>query len=488
MPPEILRHIIDGTPRPSETGKSIPIVSPLTGNVSHEIARGGPVEANLAVKSSRVAGETWRKVPRHERSEILRHISKNILDHREDLARQIVSEVGKPLREARIEVERAASVFSMSADAVRHETGRSYPADAYPYPPGNERRMIWTRREPLGVVVAISPFNFPLNLLSHKVAPALAAGNTVVAKPASFGAGVGVALAGIALDSGLPPGVLNVVLGSGGEVGMSLVTHPAVRLVTLTGSVDTGRRVAERAGAGGKKVLLELGGMDPMIVFEDAPLDPAVDAAVRGTFAFSGQVCTATKRLLVASPVLDRFLEAFSAKVAGLVVGDPTEESTQVGPIIDSDSVARIEGMVADATERGAKLVLGGGRVRSELGPYYFAPTILSNVPGDARVVQEEPFGPLAPVQGFSDEEEAISLANSTRYGLQAAIFTSDIGRALRVARELQVGGVHINDPTTLRWDALPFGGSRASGWGREGVDSAIEEMSEIKLISLNSA
>ncbi len=482
---ETLQHLIDGVSRDSETRKTLPVPSPLSGAADREIARGGPVEANLSVKSARTAGEAWRKVPGHVRAEILRKISHALEEKREEMARRIAQEIGKPLTEARREVERAASVFSLSADALRHLVGETYPADAYPLPEGNEERMLFTLREPLGVVVAISPFNFPLNLLSHKVAPALAVGNTVVAKPASPGSGTALRLAQLALECGLPPGVFNVVLGSGPEVGMSLVSHPGVRLVTFTGSVDVGRKVAERAGAGGKRVLLELGGMDALLVFDDAQLSEAVDAAVRGGFAFSGQVCTATKRVLVAEKLAPEFLRALTVRAEKLRIGSPLEESTEIGPLIDLPSLERVEAMVGEALEKGAHLVTGGRRVAEAPGPLYYAPTVLSDVPADARVVQEEPFGPVLPVQTFSEESEAIELANSTRYGLQASIFTRDLGQALRVVRALSVGSVHVNDPTTLRWDALPFGGVRASGLGREGVDRALREMTEEKLVSV---
>ncbi len=488
MPPKVLPHLIDGVHRPSETGKTLPIARPLTGVVDQEISRGGPVEANLAVKGARTAGALWRGTPAHERAKVLLSISEKLLSAKDTLSRRIAVDVGKPIRDARIEVERAASVFTFAAEALRRPLGETYPADAYPLPPGNEHRMLFSVREPLGVIVAISPFNFPLNLLAHKVAPALAAGNTVVAKPASLGSAIGLALGDIALESGLPAGAFNVVLGSGSEVGMSLASHPAVRMVILTGSVETGRKVAERAGAGGKKVLLEMGGMDALVIFEDAPLGSAVEAAVRGAFGYSGQVCTATKRILVHAAVASQFLDQFVARVQGLRVGDPTEETTDVGPLIETAAVERVAAMVNDALEKGAKVRTGGSRTRVEVGPNFFAPTVLTEVPDDARVVQEEPFGPVVPVLTFSDEAEALERANSTRYGLQAAVYTQDLARALRMARDLQVGGVHINDPTTLRWDALPFGGVRASGIGREGVDRAIEAMSEVKLVSVNIA
>jgi acyl-CoA reductase-like NAD-dependent aldehyde dehydrogenase len=321
--------------------------------------------------------------------------------------------------------------------------------------------------------------------LTHKIAPALAAGNPVVAKPTSAAPFTALRLASHATAAGLPPGVLNVVIGPGGAVGNALVEHPATRLVTFTGSTAVGKGIAERAARHAKRLILEMGGLDPLIVLDDAPMDVAVAHAVRGAFAFSGQVCTASKRILVAEPVADEFARRYAERVGRLRVGPALDESTQVGPVIDRAALERLERLVGDARGRSATLLTGGARDAGRPGTF-FTPTVLDHVPPEAEVAREEPFGPVSPILRFSTEDEAIALANSTNYGLQAAVYTNDLRRAFRLARRIRAGGVHINDPTTLRWDALPFGGIKESGLGREGVRYAMEEMTEIKLISVN--
>jgi succinyl-CoA reductase len=419
---------------------------------------------------------------------MLRTVSDRLRSDKENLANLISREVGKPIRDSRIEVDRAVGVFAMAAEEIRQLTGETFPADSYPMPKGNESRLIFTVREPVGVVAAISPFNYPLNLLSHKVAPALATGNTVVAKPTSVAPFTALKLAEHALVSGIPPGVFNVVLGGGDDIGKALVEHPKTRLVTFTGSTAVGKVIAERAGRGAKRVILEMGGMDPLIVFNDAPLDTAVEAALRGAFGYSGQVCTATKRIFVQDAVAGVFTESLVKRTKSLKVGPALEESTDVGPLIDMAALDRVDSVVHDAIDRGAKVLVGGSRLKGTSGGYYYPPTVLEHVAKESSVVREEPFGPIAPIQSFPSEDEAVSMANDTPYGLQAAVYTMDIGLAFRVARRLHAGGVHLNDPTSLRWDALPFGGMKSSGLGREGLRYAMEEMTEVKTISVNTA
>ena len=486
LDPKRADHLIDGVSRPPAGGAYGPLFDPSDGTQRGEVARGTPDDARSAVDSAAVVEERWAYTPGHERARVLRDLSARLRSDKEALARLICTEVGKPIRDARVEVERAVGVFSMAAEEIRQLTGQTYPADAYAIPPGNEKRLLFTVREPVGLVVAISPFNFPLNLLSHKVAPALAAGNPVIAKPASVAPMTALRLAQLALDAGLPAGVFNVVLGSGPDVGFPLVEHDRTRLVTFTGSTSVGRSIAEAAGRGAKRVILEMGGMDPLIVFRDASLSDAVEAATRGAFGYSGQVCTATKRIFVEQSIAEEFGRAFVSRVQHLKVGPALDESTEVGPLVDRESLSRIETMVSDARDRGARTLTGGTPLGGSGAGNFFTPTVLDQVPEDARVVREEPFGPLAPIQQFSTEQEAIRLARRTIYGLQAAVYTRDLGRAFRVARALPVGGVHINDPTNLRWDALPFGGVRMSGLGREGLASALREMTDEKTISVN--
>jgi succinyl-CoA reductase len=477
---------VGGRWRPAESGKYAPVRDPSTGQPFAEVPVAGVEDAKAAVDAAAEAEEAWGLTPGHQRARVLRGISERIGAQKEELARLIAREVGKPIADARVEVERAVGVYALAAEEIRLLTGETFPADAYPLPAGNESRVLFSVRDPIGVVVAIAPFNFPLNLLSHKVAPALAAGNPVVVKPTSAAPLTALALAQIAQDAGVPPGVLNVVTGPGGAVGNTLIEHPRTRLITFTGSTEVGKGIAERAGRHAKRVILEMGGMDPFIVLEDAPLEATAAAAARGAFAYSGQVCTASKRLLVAEGIADRFARALAERARALKVGPALDESTQVGPVIDEPAVERMDELVADARERNARVLAGGERA-TELGSgYFYRPTVLDAVSPEARVARQEPFGPIVPILRVRDDEEAIRIANGTPYGLQSSIYTNDLQRAFRLAKRIRAGGVHINDPTNLRWDALPFGGVKDSGLGREGLAYAMREMTEVKLISVN--
>ncbi len=479
---------IDGAWRAPSTGKYVPVVDPSTGRTLGEAPVASADEARAAVDAAAGAEERWANVPGHERARLLRAVSDRLLADREVMARLIASEVGKPIVEARVEVDRAVGVYRLAAEEIRHLGGESFPADAYPLPPGNEQRYLFTVRDPIGVVVAIGPFNFPLNLLSHKIAPALAAGNPVVAKPTSAAPFTALRLAEHFAAVGLPSGALNVVVGSGGTVGNILVEHPRTRLVTFTGSTEVGKGIAERAGRQAKRVILEMGGMDPFVVLDDAPLDVVVPAAARGIFSYSGQVCTASKRLLVEETIAEKFARALAERAKSLKVGPALEETTEVGPLIDSEAVERIEALVADARSRSAEVLAGGSRPAGGGNGSFYAPTVLDHVPEEARVARDEPFGPIAPILRFSTLDDAVRIANGTPYGLQAAVYTRDLARGFRLAKRIRAGGVHLNDPTTLRWDALPFGGIKESGLGREGLRYAMQEMTEVKLISVNYA
>jgi succinyl-CoA reductase len=468
------------------TGEWAEVVDPSNGKPLGRAPIGGVADAQAAVESARDAEERWGSTPGHQRPGILRRASESIQSQKEDLARLIAREVGKPIVDARIEVGRAVSVYLFAAEEIRQLTGESFPADAYAHPAGNENRYLFSVREPIGVVVAISPFNFPLNLLSHKVAPALAAGNPVVVKPTSSAPFTALRLARILEAAGVPAGALNVVIGPGGKVGNTLVEHPWTRLITFTCSTGVVEGIAERSGRRAKLVILEMGGLDPFLVLDDAPIDVSATAAVRGAFGYSGQVCTASKRIIVTDAVADRFVEALSNRVKSLAVGSALDEKTQVGPVIDRTALDRLDQLVGDARDHSARVLIGGERAKEMGEGFYYRPTVLDYVPPEAEVVRTEPFGPIAPILRVPSEDAAIELANRTQYGLQAAIYTKDLSRAFRVAKKIRAGGVHINDPTNLRWDALPFGGVKESGLGREGLRYAMQEMTEVKLISVN--
>ncbi|MGC8556235.1 MAG: aldehyde dehydrogenase family protein, partial [Conexivisphaera sp.] len=351
------------------------------------------------------------------------------------------------------------------------------------YPPGNEGRMVLGVREPIGVVGAILPFNFPANSFAHKVAPNLMAGNAVVVKPAPATPLTPLLMAEVMYGAGLPRGSLSVVPG-GAEAGDALVSDPRISGITFTGSTKVGLSIASKASGLGKRVMIEMGGSDPLIVMDDADLDAAASTAARARFEYAGQNCNAAKRILVSSRVVDDFLRKFVERVGAMRVGDAKDEATDVGPLISEDSARSMEGYVSDAVASGARVELGGRRM--DRPGFFFEPTVLSGVPPDARAMREEVFGPVAPVYAFSSEDEAVEVANSTIYGLQASVFSRDLRRALRIARRLRSGAVIVNESTRLRWDALPFGGVKLSGLGpREGVRSTMLAMTDLKLISM---
>ena len=352
---------IAGEWRAPQEGRYARVVDPSTAVSIGEAPVVNRGEARAAVDAAAAMEEPWAAVPGHERARILRATAERIRIDRETMARLISLEVGKPIREARGEVDRASGVFELAAEEIRHLGGETFPADAYSRPEGNETRFLFSVHDPMGVVVAIGPFNFPLNLLCHKVAPALAVGNPVVAKPTSHAPFTALRLAQHLADAGLPAGAFNVITGPGDSVGGALVEHPRTRLVTFTGSTDVGKRIAEAAGRHAKRLLLEMGGMDPMIVLDDAPFSRAVDAASRGAFLYSGQVCTASKRLLVHAKIADEFARALAERARSLRVGSAMEETTEVGPVIDGPALGRLKSMVDEARSGGATVLAGGG-------------------------------------------------------------------------------------------------------------------------------
>ena len=427
--------------------------------------------------------EIISKMPLYKRTAILRKVSEILEREQERLANLLALEAGKPIKDARVEVMRASRLFRQAAEEASIVLeGKNYRVDAYEYPPGNENRIVISTREPIGVVSAILPFNFPINSFAHKVAPAIAVGNSVVVKPSISTPLSALEMKRILIEAGLPDSAVRVVTGYSNEIGDELVTHPLVSLITLTGSTQTGLQVASKAVSQGKRIIMELGGSDPIIVLEDADLERAVSIAVRARFEYAGQNCNAGKRIIVREEIFDKFVKAFKEKVKVLKVGDPLEESTDVGPVINSESVEKLNKVIEDAKEKGGNVeVLNKG---PETG-YFFPLTVVTNPSLDSLVMKSEVFGPVAPIVTVKSDEEAIKVANSTEYGLQSAIFTRDLNRGLKIARELRFGATIINDSTRLRWDSLPFGGFKKSGIGREGVRDTMLEMTESKLIAI---
>lgn len=432
-------------------------------------------DLDAAIAAAERAEDVMAEMPAYRRSEILLRTAALISERKEDFARTIAAEAGKALKFARAEVDRAISTFTIAAEEAKRLHGETLPLDAVPA--GEGYFGFWTRR-PVGVIAAISPFNFPLNLVAHKVAPALAAGNTLVLKPASTTPLTAVKLCQALQEAGLPAGAINLVVGSGGTVGEWLVTDPRVDKITFTGSPEVGRHILGVAGI--KKVTLELGNTSPVVVAPDADLDFVAKRCAVGAFYNSGQVCISVQRIYSQKQVYEPFMDKFVAASKAMVVGDPLDERVDVGPMIDSKEVDRIESWVNEAQGAGAKVLAGGKR---EGSVYY--PTVLSEVNAEMKVIAEEAFAPVASVISCDDFEESLRQANDTKFGLQVGVFTKDVERVFKAIKRLNFGGVIINDTPAFRADHMPYGGNRQSGLGREGVRFAMEDMTNIQLVAI---
>jgi acyl-CoA reductase-like NAD-dependent aldehyde dehydrogenase len=415
------------------------------------------------------------ELPSRRRAEILVRTSQILQERREEFARMIAVEAGKAIKYARAEVDRGINIFEIAAEEAKRIHGETVPLDAVPS--GRGYFGFYLRR-PVGVVVAISPFNFPLNLVVHKVAPALAAGNSLVLKPASATPLTAVLLCQALEAAGLPAGAINLVAGPGASVGEQLVADPRVAKVSFTGSAEIGRRIAAKAGL--KRVTLELGNSSPVIIAPDADFQRAARRCAVGAFYNSGQVCISVQRIYTEGRAFEPFAESFLAAAQSMVVGDPLDERVDVGPMISEGEARRIESWVAEAQKEGARVAVGGKRE----GAVYF-PTVLLEVKPGMRVVREEAFAPVASIIRCEDFGDALRQADATEYGLQAALFTHDIQRILKAIRGLNFGGLIVNDSPSFRADHMPFGGNRQSGVGREGVRFAIEEMTNLQMVVL---
>jgi acyl-CoA reductase-like NAD-dependent aldehyde dehydrogenase len=451
-----------------ETGDWLEVRSPYSGDVVGRVAKGGAPETTRAIDAAEHAMRD--PLPAHKRAEILVKVAGLLGRRHDDVARLISDEAGKPMKAARVEAKRAMSTYTFAAVEARKLAGEMVPIDAAQ---AGEGKLAFTLRVPRGIVGAITPFNFPCNLVAHKLAPALAAGCAVVLKPASATPLSSLLLAELMEEAGLPPGWLNVVVGSSSEIGDVLIEDERVAALTFTGSGDVGWKLKERAPR--KHVGLELGNATPVIVCADAPADTPAKLAPNG-FSFAGQSCISVQRIYVMDDAWDDFVAEFVAKVEALKLGDPSDEETDVGPVIDDDARARI---LAWIEESGGVVLTGGDTT----GEGLIRPTVIANPSRDARVSCEEVFGPVVTLTRTSSLEEAIDLANSTRYGLQAGIFTRDIGAALKGAQQLEFGGVTINEAPTFRADQMPYGGVKDSGNTREGPAYAVRELTEERLV-----
>ncbi len=467
------RLFIDG--RWAAGGQAVEVTNKYTGAVIGTVPEARREDVDTALGAAQRASGLMAEMPAHRRSEILRRAAELMSADREGFAETIAAEAGKALKYARLEVDRGIMTFTLAAEEARRLHGETVPLDAVPA--GEGYFGFWVRR-PVGVVAAISPFNFPLNLVAHKVAPALAAGNAVVLKPASTTPLTAVRLCRTLAEAGLPPGAINLIFGPGRTVGEWLVTDPRVAKVTFTGSPPVGRRITEIAGI--KKVTLELGNSSPVIVAPDADLDYVARRCAVGAYYNSGQVCISVQRIYSERSVYEPFVERFVKASEAMVVGDPLDERVDVGPMIDVGEAERIEGWVSEALAGGAHAATGGRRE----GAVYW-PTVLTGVTPQMRVVADEAFAPVASVIAAGDFDEALAQADATAYGLQAAVFTRDLERVFQTIKRLNFGGIIVNDTPAFRADHMPYGGMRTSGVGREGVRFAMEEMTNIQMIAI---
>jgi acyl-CoA reductase-like NAD-dependent aldehyde dehydrogenase len=458
-----------------ETGELFDVRSPFDGSLVATVHRAGAAEVESAIARAVTAFQTTRRLPSWRRAEVLGRVSAELQARREDLARTIALEAGKPIRTARIEAERAAFTFAIAAEEAKRIYGEIVPLD---WLPGNEGRVGHVRRVPLGPVAGITPFNFPLNLVAHKVAPALAAGNPIVLRPASQTPVSSLKLAAIALEAGWPEDGIAVVPCST-ETASPLVEDDRIKLLTFTGSPAVGWGLKARAGR--KRVTLELGGNAAVIVNADADLEYALDRVAWGGFAYAGQTCISVQRVFVHSQVYDEFATGLVRRVEALRVGDPLDEETHVGPLIDGAALDRVEAWLAEAVDGGARILTGGVREGA-----LFHPTIVERVGEEMRLSCDEAFAPVVTLTPFDDVDDAIDAAGRSRFGLQAGLFTNDLRVVEAAFDRLEVGGLMVNDVSTFRIDHMPYGGVKSSGLGREGLRYAIEEMTELKLITFN--
>jgi len=451
-----------------ETGDWLDVRSPYSGDVVGRVARAGADEAHRAIDAA--ARAMQEPLPAHKRAEILVRVAGALGRRHEEAAELISDEAGKPLKAARVEAARAMSTYTFAAVEARKLAGEMVPMDAAQ---AGEGKLAFTLRRPIGVVGAISPFNFPLNLVAHKIAPALAAGCAVVLKPASQTPMSALFLAELEEEAGLPPGWLNVLVGPAAAIGDVLVEDERVKLITFTGSSGVGWKLKERAPK--KRVNLELGNATPLIVAADADISVAALKVSQNAFAFAGQSCISVQRVYVERSAYDEFVRQLVPLVEALKVGDPADEDTDVGPVIDEDARVRILEWIKASSGK----VLTGGELEGEL----IRPTVIANPGPEDEVSCEEVFGPVCTVTAVDSIDEAIRLANSTRYGLQAGIFTASLDNALRAAQELEFGGVTVNEAPTFRSDQMPYGGVKDSGNTREGPHYVVHEMTEERLV-----
>ena len=454
----------------------IDVVNPFDGTTIDTVPKATPQDVSDAIATAAKGAEVMRKMPAYERYQLLDRAARLMYERQQDLGRTITLEEGKVLAEGLGEAGRSAETITLSAEEAKRLTGETLDLSAASNGAG---KFGFTLRVPCGVVVAITPFNFPLNLVCHKVGPALAAGNAVIVKPASDTPLSAIKLVEILLEVGFPPEAVSVLTGSGASVGDAIASDPRVRKISFTGSRDVGEHICRTAGL--KKVTMELGSNSPVVVMDDADIDKVADGVALAGFANAGQVCISAQRILVEDKAYGDLTDALQARVEGITTGDPLADGTKMGPMIRESDAERVESWIQEAVAAGARLVAGGSRSGT-----LHQPTVLADVTPDMRVSRDEVFGPAVALTRVSDIDEAIAIANDTNYGLSASIFTQDIDRAIKYAQNVESGNIHINWGTMWRADMMPYGGLKDSGMGKEGPKYAIQEMTESKMIVIH--
>ncbi|WP_158735659.1 NAD-dependent succinate-semialdehyde dehydrogenase [Alteribacillus sp. YIM 98480] len=469
---------INGTWRQAQSGETLTVYNPATGKELAEVASGGRIETKEAIDAANEAFTHWKNTTGLERSTLLRKTAELIRENGEDIAQTITKEMGKSITEARREIISGANYVEWFAEEAKRIYGETIPA------PQKDKHLM-LMNEPIGVAAAITPWNFPLSMITRKITPALAAGCTVILKPAPNTPLTAIKLFECLDKSGFPAGVANLVIGPAEEIGKEFTTNPIVRKLAFTGSTNIGKKLMKDSAATVKKVSMELGGHAPFVVFEDADIDEAVAGAISTKFVNSGQTCICTNRIYVADEIADEFSTKFAQKANKLKVGNGLEEETKIGPLVNAQALEKVSRHVEDAKKHGGNVLCGGETLDLPgMNGFFYKPTVINEATEDMQIATEETFGPVVPIFSFQTEDEVISKANDTNYGLAAYCYTKDLSRGLRMTRQLEYGIVGINDPAPIAVQS-PFGGVKESGIGKEGGRQGMEEYLEKKFISI---
>lgn len=473
----MFKNLVNGTWKKGTAGKYIDIISPVDNGYIGSIPAMTREDADEVIEGAKAAQQLWKNTTIDQRSTILYRAAELLIENQSELSDLMVKEIAKDKKSSISEIVRTADFVRFTADTVKNISGESIPGDSFPGVKSNKVSIV--RREPLGVVLAISPFNYPVNLAASKIAPGLAAGNAVVLKPATQGSLCGLYLARIFQEAGVPAGVLNTITGRGSEIGDYVTTHREINFINFTGSTEVGSRISEITKM--VPLLLELGGKDAAIILEDADLKKAADNIVAGAYSYSGQRCTAVKRILVIDQIADQLVKELKVRIERLKTGNPLKGDVDIVPLISSKAADFVMELIEEASSKGAELITGGMREGNTV-----MPTLFDRVTTEMRLAWEEPFGPVLPIIRVKTKDEAIEIANHSEYGLQSAVFTNNINDAFYVADKLEVGTVQINNKTERGPDHFPFLGVKASGLGTQGIKYSIESMSRPKVTVIN--